>query len=136
VLNLTTWSTLHMAACMIFYTYHYMANQGYQEAVSVFEAIFLQFQWVVPTYYLFMYPFFIYYFWLVIIERTLLKIFMAVFNVVLLSLILSCMIPLLPKNEFYMALKGSKGNLSLFIHFFVLYICLCVVSSPKESQKK
>lgn len=113
-----------------------MANQGYQEAVSVFEAIFLQFQWVVPTYYLFMYPFFIYYFWLVIIERTLLKIFMAVFNVVLLSLILSCMIPLLPKNEFYMALKGSKGNLSLFIHFFVLYICLCVVSSPKESQKK
>ncbi|KAG4092161.1 hypothetical protein H8356DRAFT_1353559 [Neocallimastix lanati (nom. inval.)] len=40
VLNLTTWSTLHMAAC-------------YQEAVSVFEAIFLQFQWVVPTYHLF-----------------------------------------------------------------------------------
>ncbi|ORX66229.1 hypothetical protein BCR32DRAFT_297631 [Anaeromyces robustus] len=134
VFNLTTWSTLHIFLCTVFYTYRYMMNEGYQEiAINVIEAIGSQFMWTVLVCYLFIYPLFVYYFWLVVTGRTYLNRSMALSNVMLISIMLGFIVKLLPRNAFTIALNGSKGNLGLLIHFIILYIYS--ISSSKSTSK-
>lgn len=137
VVNLTGWSTLHLFLCVVFYTYYYLMNEGFQEAaVQICEAIGSQYIWIVPVCYFCMFPFFLYYLWLVASGRTHLSRILALSNVMVISYTLAGIVYLLPKNFLTVGLSGSKGNLSLLIHFIILYIYSCMTSTPKKLHVK
>jgi len=141
IINLTTWMTLHLIFIIIIYAFHFMMTNGYSDvAIPISEALYTHFSWILPMSFLYMFPFFIYFFILIVTGRTTFKRkmgFAYMFPIAIISFIIA---GILPDSAFKKGFINAAVNQSIFISFFIFYLHSYFISisgkKTKPSKKK
>lgn len=129
--GLTPWLCLHLFYVMILFGFAWLNNNGYTEAAMPFsEALFGQFSWIDYISEAIMLPPYIYWFYLVVSEKSSFPRAMAVSNPLIIYVILSAVKSLMPDSPFRIGFTNGLMSESMLIWFASLLI-LCSVKKWK-----
>ena len=122
--GLTPWMCLHIFYIMILYLYAWMTKQGYGEiALMACEALFQHLSWIVVVSEIVMLPVFVYWFYLVAAQKTILPRAAALGNVLVFYLIFKIIVSILPDNAFRLGFTNGLMSESMLLFFIVIWIC-------------
>lgn len=122
--GLTPWMCLHIFYIMILYLYAWMTKQGYGEiALMTCEALFHHLSWIVVVSEIVMLPVFVYWFYLVAAQKTILPRAAALGNVLVFYLIFKIIVSILPDNAFRLGFTNGLMSESMLLFFIVIWIC-------------
>lgn len=118
--GLTPWLALHLFYILILYLYAWLNHQGYAEsAVQICEALYQHFSWIVIVSEALMLPPFLYWFWIVLRERTAMPKLMALVNPIVFYFALYIVKILLPDSAFRIGFTNGMMSESMMICFVV-----------------
>lgn len=116
--SLTPWLCLHLFYIMILYGFAWLSGNGYSSAaLPLSEALFTHLSWMVIVSEILMLPPYLYWFWLLIRERSMFSRWMAVSNPLLIYAILKLITMLMPDCAFRLAFINGLMSESMFIWF-------------------
>ncbi len=118
VFSLTPWLCLHLFYIMILYGFAWMSGNGYESAaLSVGEALFAHFAWLVPISEIFMLPPYFYWGWLVLRGKSVFPRRLALFNPLIFYGILKLLTTLMPDSPFRLAFTNGLMSESMALWF-------------------
>lgn len=125
VFGLTPWICLHLFYVMILYLFSWLNNNGYSDAsIEICEAVFSQLFWVIIVSEIMMLPVFIYWFYLVICNKTVLPRTLAFTNVLIIFGALKGLSMLLEPGAFRIGFTNGLMSESMIIFFGVILFAL------------
>ena len=129
--GLTPWLCIHLLYVMIFYTFAWLTKEGHEAlAYETGEAMFGQFAWVIPVGEVIMLLPFIYWFIVVVTNKTVFPRLMALNNPLIIYVILKVFTSILPDQPFRLAFVNGLMSESMVI-WFVSFI-IFVMSAKQE----
>ena len=130
--SLTPWLCLHLFYIMILYTFAWMSGNGYEAAaLTVSEALFTHFAWLVPVSEAFMLPPYLYWGGLLLRKRSIFPKWMALSNPLVFYGVLKLLTLLMPDIPFRLAFTNGLMSESM-----VLWFGSMLVWSKKERIKE
>lgn len=132
--GLTPWMCLHLFYIMILYLYAWMTNHGYGEtALAACEALYHHLSWVVVVSEVLMLPVFVYWFYVVVTQKTILPRAAAFGNVLVFYLIFKIIVSIMPDNAFRIGFMNGLMSESMLLFFIIIWICAAKIMR-KEDQ--
>lgn len=121
--GLTAWIGLHLIYVVILSLYAWLTNNGYaSDALSICEALYSQFSWLIPLSEAFMLPVFLYWFYLQITGKTSFPKGMAFTNVLIIFAVLKLAASLMPESAFRLGFTNGLMSESMLIWFGIMLI--------------
>ena len=116
--SLTPWLCLHLFYIMILYTFAWMSGNGYEAAaLTVSEALFTHFAWLVPISEAFMLLPYLYWGWLLLRERSIFPKWMVLSNPLVFYGVLKLLTLLMPDVPFWLAFTNGLMSESMALWF-------------------
>lgn len=121
--GLTPWIALHLIYILVLSLFAWLSNNGFTgDAVTICEALFGQFSWLVPVSEILMLPVFLYWFYLQITGRTGFKKGMAFTNVLVIFAVLKAIASLMPESAFRLGFTNGLMSESMIIWFLLIFL--------------
>lgn len=121
--GLTPWLSLHLFYVMILYLFSWLNLNGFGEAsIEICEALYSHLSWVVTVSELLMLPVFIYWFYLVILKKTVLPRALAMANVLIIFGGLKLLSMAMEQGAFRIGFTNGLMSESMIIFFSVILI--------------
>lgn len=121
--GLTPWICLHLFYVMILYLFSWLNNNGYQDSSYVIcEALYSQLSWVIIISEVMMLPVFIFWFYLVIRKKTVLPLWTAFFNVMIIFGILEAVKTIMEPSAFRIGFTNGLMSESMIVFFTVILL--------------
>ena len=120
--GLTPWIALHLIYVLILSLFAWLSNNGFsQDAVSICEALYGNFSWLVPVSEVLMLPVFLYWFYLQIAGKTRFKKAMAFSNVLVIFAVLKMTASFMPVSAFRLGFTNGLMSESMIIWFILVF---------------
>lgn len=121
--GLTPWIALHLIYVLILSLFAWLNNNGFsQDAITICEALFGNFSWLVPVSEVLMLPVFLYWFYLQITGKTVFRKFMAFTNVLVIFAVLKTISSLMPVSAFKLGFTNGLMSESMIIWFVLIFM--------------
>lgn len=121
--GLTPWIALHLIYVVILSLFAWLNNSGFsQDAITICEALFGNFSWLVPVSEVLMLPVFLYWFYLQITGKTVFRKVMAFTNVLVIFAALKTIASLMPLSAFRLGFTNGLMSESMIIWFVLIFM--------------
>ena len=121
--GLTPWISLHLIYVVILSLFSYLNQNGYTQAsLSICEALFSRFSWLILVSEALMLPVFVYWFYLQISGKTVFKKGMAFTNVLFIFAALKSISLLFPVSAFRLGFTNALMSESMIVWFVVTFL--------------
>ena len=119
--GLTPWIALHLIYVVILSLFAWLNNNGFSgEALTICEALYGNFAWLIPVSEVLMLPVFLYWFYLQITGRTRFKKAMALTNVLVIFAVLKTIASFMPVSAFRLGFTNGLMSESMIIWFILV----------------
>ena len=121
--GLTPWIALHLVYVVILSLFAWLNNNGFtQDAITICEALFGSFSWIILVSEVLMLPVFMFWFFLQITGKTVFKKGMAFTNVLVIFGILKTIASLMPISAFRLGFTNGLMSESMIIWFALVFL--------------
>ncbi len=121
--GLTPWIALHLIYVLILSLFAWLNNNGFsQDAVTICEALFDNFSWLVPVSEALMLPVFLYWFYLQVTGKTRFRKAMAFTNVLVIFAVLKTIASFMPESAFRLGFTNGLMSESMIIWFILILL--------------
>ncbi len=121
--GLTPWIALHLIYVVILSLYAWLCDNGYsQDAITICEALYGNFSWLIPVSEVLMLPVFLYWFYLQMTGGTVFRNRMAFTNVLVIFAILKIIASVMPESAFRLGFTNGLMSESMIV-WFTLVLC-------------
>lgn len=121
--GLTPWIALHLIYVVILSLFAWLNNNGFsRDAVTICEALFANFSWLVPVSEALMLPVFLYWFYLQVTGKTRFRRAMAFTNVLVIFAILKTIASFMPESAFRLGFMNGLMSESMIIWFILILL--------------
>lgn len=121
--GLTPWIALHLVYVVILSLFAWLNNNGFtQDAITICEALFGSFSWIILVSEVLMLSVFMFWFFLQITGKTVFKKGMAFTNVLVIFGILKTIASLMPISEFRLGFTNGLMSESMIIWFALVFL--------------
>lgn len=121
--GLTPWIALHLIYVVILSLFAWLNNNGFsQDAVTICEALFGNFSWLVPVSEALMLPVFLYWFYLQVTGKTKFQKGMAFTNVLVIFAALKTVASFMPISAFRLGFTNGLMSESMIVWFAVVFL--------------
>ena len=122
-LGLTPWIALHLIYVVILSLFAWLNNNGYaRDALTICEALYDNFAWLIPVSEVVMLPVFLYWFYLQITGRTLFRKGMAFTNVLVIFAVLKMIASIMPVGAFRLGFTNGLMSESMILWFTLMFL--------------
>ena len=120
--GLTPWIALHLIYVVILSLYAWLNNNGFSgDAITICEALYENFAWLIPVSEALMLPVFLYWFYLQITGKTFFKKRMAFTNVLIIFAVLKTIATIMPVSAFRLGFTNGLMSESMIIWFVLMF---------------
>ncbi len=120
--GLTPWTALHLIYVVILSLYAWLNNNGFSgDAITICEALYDNFAWLIPISEALMLPVFLYWFYLQIAGKTMFRKGMAFTNVLVIFAVLKIIAACMPESAFRLGFTNGLMSESMIIWFFLVF---------------
>ena len=121
--GLTPWIALHLIYVVILSLFAWLNNNGYAEdALTICEALYSNFSWLIPVSEALMLPVFLYWFYLQITGKTAFNKAMAFTNVLVIFAVLKIVASCMPESAFRLGFTNGLMSESMIVWFVLVFL--------------
>ncbi|MCR4641228.1 MAG: hypothetical protein K5697_04255 [Lachnospiraceae bacterium] len=122
VFGLTPWIALHLIYVVILSLYAWLNNNGFEgDALTICEALYNNFSWLILVSEALMLPVFLYWFYLQITGKTFFKKGMAFTNVLIIFAVLKTIATIMPVSAFRLGFTNGLMSESMILWFTLIF---------------
>lgn len=120
--GLTPWIALHLIYVVILSLFAWLNNNGFEgEALTICEALYGNFSWLIPVCEVLMLPVFLYWFYLQITGKTVYKKWMAFTNILIIFAVLKIIATIMPESAFRLGFTNGLMSESMILWFTLIF---------------
>lgn len=121
--GLTPWIALHLIYVVILSLFAWLNNNGFaRDALTICEALYDNFAWLIPVSEVVMLPVFLYWFYLQITGKTLFRKGMAFTNVLVIFAVLKMIASIMPVGAFRLGFTNGLMSESMILWFTLMFL--------------
>lgn len=122
VFGLTPWIALHLIYVVILSLYAWLNNNGFTgDSLTICEALYGNFSWLIPVCEVLMLPVFLYWFYLQITNKTVFRREMAFTNALIVFAVLKVIASFMPESAFRLGFTNGLMSESMVVWFVLIY---------------